>query len=382
MTGQLPVFPQKTHAISIITREKQGVSEEKQPFPKKNGTQAENNSGYFQNTDNISYGNCNFFRKEPIMSQNESNFFKGYIGQKRCVSILRAHIEGAIQHNQPMVHLGLAGPSGYGKSQLSECLARALGTNFLPFWATPTSKRWQLAKHIAQVKQHDFVMIDEAHNLGGVGGAAEVLYKCTDPEHPQVPLVEENRIVENSWVDLPKFTLILCSDNLGLLPKAAIERLCLRLVLERYSEDEMRQIVGHYASTMNLLLSPQSQRLLGNAAKGSPRRVRMLLQSLQVCSDKTDEQISKVAVKRHLEQLGFDDDLLQQPERNYLGVLGRRGGFVALETLALQIGVDPVTLRRDIEPFLIHKELISVESRGRTLSAKGVDYVHSRRLAI
>lgn len=320
------------------------------------------------------------------MAKNEGTWF-GFIGQQGVVKTLREHVEGSLRSNRPCPHVGLAGPSGSGKTELGgACLARAMGTNLLTFFATPASKRWQLARLVAQAKPHDILFVDEAHNIGSgsggkAGGVAEVLYRVMEPENPQVPLVENDRIVENSWVSLPKITVVLASDSLGTLPKACLERLCLKLTLEPYPEDDLKTIASNFAARFNVLLSPQGAKEIARASRQSPRRVRHLVQSLATCVEDPSAQVSKMAVRRHLDMLGVTDNYLERNDLAYLGVLWRRRGYVALETISCQIGVDVRTLRIDVEPFLLRRELISVESRGRTLTAKGEVYVRERRLA-
>jgi len=271
------------------------------------------------------------------------------------------------------------GPSGMGKTQLTNCIAKEMGTTCHSYFASPQSKRWQLAVALSKIQKSDIFFIDEIHALGD--GPQECLYPALD--RLQVPFVDPDthRIVENEWVSIPPFTLIVATDQPGKLKNALTQRLILRLTLGDYAEREMRIIVGNRAAEIGVLLSPQAVTRIAQAARGSPRRARHILTSLHTCLEDLSVPVSKIAANRHLSSIGIDKDDLNGNDRAYLGVLARRGGFVSLETLAMQLGLDDITLKRDLEIQLTKRELVSVDSRGRSLTDKGREYVGKRRLA-
>jgi Holliday junction resolvasome RuvABC ATP-dependent DNA helicase subunit len=91
--------------------------------------------------------------------------------------------------------------------------------------------------------------------------------------------------------------------------------------------------------------------------------------------------VSKTMATAHLASIGIDRDNLTESDRQYLGVLARRDGCVSLHNLATSLGLDEMSVIRDIEPYLMQMELIAVESRGRSLTDTGKKYVANRRLA-
>ena len=305
--------------------------------------------------------------------------FWGFCGQTEIVQSLREHCAGAMAKGTPLPHLCLMGPSGMGKTELTTCVAREMGTTCHSFFASPQSKRWQLAVALAKIQKSDIFFVDEIHALAD--GVQECLYPALD--RLQVPLVdpESHRIIENEWVTIPPFSLIVATDQPGKLKNALRQRLVLRFTLGDYAEREMRVIVGNRACEIGVLLSPQATTRIAQASRGVPRRARHILHSLHTCLDDPSIAVSKVAANRHLASIGIDKDNLNSNDRAYLGVLARRGGFVSLETLAMQLGLDDITLKRDIEIQLTKRELISVDSRGRSLTEKGKAYVEKRRLS-
>ncbi len=304
--------------------------------------------------------------------------YHGFVGQADTVRSMKDHCRGSLSKSQPLPHVLFMGPSGMGKTELAKCVAKDMGVGCHDFFASPASKRWQLAKHFMQVKKGDIVFIDEIHALQD--SVQEVLYPAIDRH--EVPLVDErNRIVENEWLPIPAFTLIAASDQVGKLKNALLQRMSLRFCLRDYTEAEMKIIVANRAAATGILLSPQAAKRIGKASRGVPRRARHLLQSLHTCLEDTHQTVTVSMANKHLKSVGIDKDDLTDHDRLYLGILARRGGFVSLESIAIQLSLDGETVMRQVEPFLTRMELISVDRRGRTLTDKGIRYVKSRRLA-
>jgi Holliday junction DNA helicase RuvB len=301
-----------------------------------------------------------------------------FAGQVGVVKALRDHCTGALAKNQPLPHLCLAGPSGMGKTELASCIAKELGTSFLPLFCSPQTKRWQMAKHLAQVKRLDVVFLDEVHQL--IPAVQEVLFPAIDKR--KVPVVnEDNRIQENEWLEIPEFSVVTATDQPGAMVNAFRQRLALRFVLQPYTTAEMRVIVANRAAETGVLLSPQACSRIAEAARGVPRRARHLLQSLHTVLEDAGVTVTKTMASAHLAGIGIDRHNLTDSDRQYLGVLARREGHVSLQNLVSSLGLDEISVIRDIEPYLMQAELISVESRGRSLTEKGKQFVADRRLA-
>lgn len=301
----------------------------------------------------------------------------GFAGQSGIVNSLKEHCQGATAKNQPLPHLCLAGPSGMGKTAIASCVSKELGTNLLPLFASPQTKRWQLARLLSQVKRCDVVFIDEIHQLHD--SVQEVLYPAID-NHKVAIVDEANRIQENQWLDIPQFSVIVATDQPGAIVNALRQRMALRYVLQPYSTPEMRVIVSNRAAEIGILLSPQACSRIAEAARGVPRRAKHILQSLHTVIEDAGVIVSKTMSNAHLASIGIDRENLTESDRRYLGVLGRANRCVSLNNLSQSLGLDEASVVRDVEPYLMQMELISVESRGRSLTEQGRRYVQDRRL--
>jgi len=265
-----------------------------------------------------------------------------------------------------------------GKTAIANCIAKELGTTFLPLFCSPQTKRWQMAKHLSQVKRCDVVFLDEVHQL--IPAVQEILYPAIDDQ--KVPVVnEDNRLQENEWLKIPEFCVVAATDQPGSMVNAFRQRLALRFVIQPYTLAEMRVIVANRAAEIGVLLSPQAASRIAESSRGIPRRCKHLLQSLQTVMEDADVTVSKTMAHNHLQSIGIDRDNLTDSDRQYLGVLARRKGHVSLHNLTSSLGLDEMSVIRDIEPYLMQMEFISVESRGRSLTDKGRQYVAQRRLA-
>ena len=309
---------------------------------------------------------------------NIEGSFHGFLGQNHIVRSLKEHCTGALSKGDPLPHILLMGESGFGKTHLATAVAAEMGTTCHTFFASPQTKRWQLASDLSRVQKGDCFYIDEIHAL--LDSVQECLYPALDTW--RVPVVDNDthRIIENEWITVPAFTLICSSDQSGKLKNALRQRLVLRYTLTDYSEEEMRYIVNSRASSLNVLLSPQAARRIAQAARGVPRRAKHILHSLHTCMEDPAIVVTKPMAQRHLFSIGIDDANFTPTDNAYVGVLARRGGFVSLQTIALQLGLDEMSLKRDVEAYLLKRELLSVDSRGRCLSSKGIAFAVERGL--
>ena len=256
----------------------------------------------------------------------------GFAGQAVTVSSLIQHCNGAMAKGQALPHILMAGPSGMGKTQLAQCVAKEMGVECLDFYSSPQTKRWQLSRHLAKLqKPGDIVFVDEIHALKDE--VHELLYPAIDRH--QVPAIDEekHRVLENQWVDIPAFTAIAASDQPGKLKNALKQRCVLRYTLGHYTEKEMTVIVSNRAAATEILLSPQAAKRIAEASRGVPRRAEHILHSLHTVMEDTEVNVSKSMANRHLASIGIDADNLTQADRQYLTILGKRCSTVSLHDL-------------------------------------------------
>jgi Holliday junction DNA helicase RuvB len=302
----------------------------------------------------------------------------GFVGQSDIVGAIKSHCRGSLSKGEALLHILLKGTSGTGKTHLARAVAIEMQTNCLTFYSSKQSRKWQLAESLLRVKKGDIFFIDEVHALPP--DCQELLYPAIDEK--KVPEVdrEKHHVIENKWVSIPEFTLIVATDQPGILNGPLRERFPLKYTLSNYTAQEMRQIVSNRATELNLYLKPQAAARMAEAAHGNPRRAKHLLQSLRTLMPDLQEDVTKEMVERNLKIQGIDVDNLRSEDRSYLSVLRKCDGHMSLPTLALQLELDEMALRHDVETYLIKMGWVGIDCRGRFLTSSGKMFVEGRGL--
>lgn len=305
--------------------------------------------------------------------------FRSFVGQRRWVTYLHRQLEGALSRGEPFPHTLFVGPSGVGKTLLAGELAREYGTNFtVAMGYTPPD---DLARKFTQQKKGDFVLIDECHNLKPT--AQELLYQVIDDHRIpcQTSSEDEQETKDDERMEIAPSTIILATDQPGLLLNALRKRISVRVTLDRYSIAEMKEIVEQLATNLSLLLSPQAAKQIAGICGGIPRRAKHHLENLRrFHSDAESRQIGQTQLREFLRASRIDSLGLGPEHREFLAILDD-DDFASLESLSLRIGIDKRYLQAEVEEPLVRLGFVTIGPKGRTLTEKGQDHVqrHCKR---
>ena len=164
-------------------------------------------------------------------------------------------------------------------------------------------------------------------------------------------------------MDSGEFVIILATNEFSELPEALMNR-CTNFIFADYTDRELFSIIRQ-STAFNF--DDEGLKYIVESCARNPRIILRMISRLLMY----ERRFGKITELQTLinvftEYFGIVDGLDVQA-RKYLEVLVRAGGRASLDTLASLIHVDKSTIRYLIEPILIYKGLVKINSRGRTI---------------
>lgn len=296
--------------------------------------------------------------------------FENYIGQEHIKKVLTGLINYHKTAQEPLQHILITGSSGLGKTHLSNEIADAMGTNFKAVLAT-TATDADIIEAVCSLKDKDILFIDEIHALNKK--ATEILF----------PIMAEGILYARykgtmQRFRVSKFTIVGATDRVGLLNPALLNRFQLSLNLKPYTIEEFSQLIRLHMKGFEV--SDSMCIMISKLCKDVPRILINIVNSIKIylkSINKTKLEIEDLdAVREFLgvDGLGLDD--LDLTILKYLSA----SGSASLQTLASVCGCLATNIENLHEPYLIRLGFIKKESCGRTITQKGLDYLHGKLL--
>jgi Holliday junction DNA helicase RuvB len=312
-----------------------------------------------------------------------------FIGNEDLVRLLHISIEASKIRNSSLPHILIKGPAGTGKTTLAEAIASEFGTH--PLTLTPTSAKSasELRKFFLRMPgegydqegqiigkiQPQIVFIDEIHQLPLL--AQELLgIAMQDWKLP----VKVNGIDVYEWV--PRFTLIGATTLPGKISKPFLDRFKIQSEFETYSMDEAVQIAELHAQSQGLTLAPGVGEAVARRSRGVARLiVRFLDRLADAAAVAGVEGADQNHISLELANLVFkqflkvDDRGLTKTDIKILKALHNATAPIGLDMLATIVNEDKATVEKNVEPYLIHEELIMRTKGGRVITEEGRRYL-------
>jgi Holliday junction DNA helicase RuvB len=229
-------------------------------------------------------------------------------------------------------------------------------------------KPGDLAGLLTNLEKGNVLFIDEIHRLNPV--VEEYLYSAMEDFRIDI-MLDKGASARTIQIKLNPFTLIGATTRSGLLTSPLRERFGIRLHLEYYTADVLKNIVSRSSQILNVPIEPEAINEISRRSRGTPRVANALLRRVRdFAMVKGDGTITLNIAQFALAALNIDKYGLDQMDQKILKTIITKfnGGPVGLNTIATAVGEDSGTIEDVYEPFLIQEGFLQRTPRGREVT--------------
>ena len=221
------------------------------------------------------------------------------------------------------------GPSGYGKTRMALLTANYLsGSNFYMCLGNNFRLDARFWVHL----------IDEVHLLS----PPEILYPILDSR---------------------KFVFIMTTNDIAELAEPLVNR-TIDLIFSNYTQEELRLIISE--SIHQHLPDPYLDYII-KCGSGNPRICLSLSRRIETLLRSGGDISTLNKFINFIENMMGIRDGLDTVAQRYIEILNSLGGLASIDTLSMMLHVDKATIRSQVEPGLMYRNLIRISSKGRIL---------------
>lgn len=349
--------------IALVGRMIVAIIPSDETTPKKSSASREN-----LNTEKTTYDN-NF---ENNIRPKE---FKSYIGQTHIKNTLSITIEAAKKRNETLDHILLYGPPGLGKTTLATVIANEADCNIKITSAPALERPRDIIGILMSLKDGDILFIDEIHRLSKI--AEEILYPAMEDFYIDMT-TGKTQAAKTLRVPMKRFTLIGATTKAGSLSNPLRDRFGIIHRLEFYSQEELVALIQRTAQILETEITEDGAKEIASRSRGTPRIANRLVKRVRdFATVKENGKITSSVSKEALDMLKIDPIGLDTTDVSLLKLMIEKynGGPVGLETMAVALGEDAITVEEVYEPFLIQAGIIQRTPRGRKVSPAGFKHL-------
>ena len=304
------------------------------------------------------------------------HYFREYIGQTKAKENLEIFIKAAKLRKEALDHVLLYGPPGLGKTTMAGIVANELGVNLRITSGPAIERPGDLAALLTNLQERDLLFIDEIHRLSH--SVEEVLYAAMEDYALDI-VIGKGPSARSVRIDLPPFTLVGATTQVGRLAPPLRDRFGVICRLEFYKPEDLVLIIKRTADILAMNIDDDGAFEIARRSRGTPRIANRLLRRVRdfaavYGSGVVDEEQAAHALRR----MDVDENGLDQMDRKLLRVLVDiyGGGPVGVKTLAVACSEEVRTIEDIYEPYLIQCGFLKRTSRGRMATAKAYKHLN------
>lgn len=292
-------------------------------------------------------------------------------GQEKTKRLLEIYIKAAKMKNEQLDHVLISGPSGTGKTTLAHIIGNELEKEVKVYSAPTIKKVDELVDILSSVDSGTVLFIDEVHRLNNKLSEALFLAMETFTVNSNLEGIQET-------LNLPHFTVIGATTNLGDMPEAMINRFQIKIALQPYNSNQMADIIKQSYAAMGIDIDDECAEMIAGTSRGVPRIANSHLRRVyDFALVLNDGIITKEIIEESFEVMGVNKYGLNQMDVDYLSCLHKACKAVGVDSIAMALNTDKKTLENNVEPYLVQCGYIYKSPRGRMISEKGKEVLWS-----
>lgn len=303
--------------------------------------------------------------------------FKNFIGQKKLVQTIKVIIKSSQEQKKYPDHILFYGPPGLGKTTLAELVSIYSKRKIIFVQGSLLLFKPDILAVFANISEGDIIFIDEIHSINK--NIEELMYSALEDSVIDISIGPEGdkKIVR---MKIQPFTLIGATTNISKISQPIKDRFGLLSKFEKYSLDEISQIIKNSASLLKCDISDFQANKIATYANGTPRiGNRLLSRIIDFSYFYNNGVITDKIINKTFNYLSLYKFGLNGLHIDYLKTLSEvfESKHASIDAIASVLNESKEVIINDIESFLLPLKLISKTSRGRSLTIEGQKYLET-----